>query len=101
MVRIKRRVFGVRGWIKTRDHFYLVEDLSEEHIPLADIPTPIQNIALIRKILGQYLLVRIRLAVQAASLVYQYILRLQITMAYSAPNMQSLPPQPRRSDTAR
>lgn len=43
----------MQGWIKTRDHFYLVEDLSEEHISLADIPTPIQNISLARKILDQ------------------------------------------------
>lgn len=46
-------LIGVHGWIKTRDHFYLVEDLSMDHIPLADIPTPIRNIGLARKILDQ------------------------------------------------
>ncbi|KAJ9105934.1 hypothetical protein QFC20_004172 [Naganishia adeliensis] len=46
-------LIGVHGWIKTRDHFYLVEDLSKDHISLADIPTPVQNIGLARKILDQ------------------------------------------------
>ncbi|KAJ9108982.1 hypothetical protein QFC21_000305 [Naganishia friedmannii] len=46
-------LIGVQGWIKTPDHFYLVEDLSSEHVPLSELPTPLENISLVRKILDQ------------------------------------------------
>ncbi|KAJ9125329.1 hypothetical protein QFC22_000286 [Naganishia vaughanmartiniae] len=43
----------VQGWIKTPDHFYLIEDLSSEHVPLSDLSTPLSNIGFVRKILDQ------------------------------------------------